>query len=161
MTVISSHFCKETLVRALHAEDIAKAVRLIRLQRSGWWHLDTEIGLTEKLWLNPKLDTRISFFVLLCPTLSCFVLLRHPQGTPPEIWNGLDWRAPNIGFFWPFLTIFGFRIFLWTFWIFFGFFGYILDFFRIFLDFWIFWILWIFKDFCWIFFFFFFFFQSY
>ena len=45
---------------------------------------------------HPKLDTRIPF---VC---SSFVL-RHAQGTPPEIWNGLDWRAlvksraPNIG----------------------------------------------------------------
>ena len=45
---------------------------------------------------NPKLDTRISF---VCPL---FVLLRHTRTTPPEIFNGLDWRAlvesrpPNI-----------------------------------------------------------------
>ena len=42
----------------------------------------------------PKLDKKISFFFL--------ILLRHAQGTPPEIWNVLDWRAlveshpPNI-----------------------------------------------------------------
>ena len=55
-------------------------------------------NLTDHCAFNPKLDTRISFFFFFF-----FVLLRHAQGTPPEIWNGLDWRAlvgsrpPNIG----------------------------------------------------------------
>ena len=47
--------------------------------------------------INPILDTRISFVLLL------LLLLRHAQGTPPGFRNGLDWRAlvescpPNIG----------------------------------------------------------------
>ena len=54
---------------------------------------------------NPKLDTRISF------VRPSFVLLRHTRTTPPEIFNGLDWRAlvesrpPNIQRIAFFLTI--------------------------------------------------------
>ena len=35
------------------------------------------------------LDTRIS----VCPVSVCPSVLRDPQGTPPEFWNGLDWKG--------------------------------------------------------------------
>ena len=39
--------------------------------------------------VHPKLDTRIS---VLCSSVRPFAV-RHACTTPPEFWNGLDWRA--------------------------------------------------------------------
>ena len=97
---------------------------------------------------HPKLDTRISFFFVLCPP--------SRSGDPPGFWNRVDWRAlvesrpPKkkkkiiISEFLRFFGIFGvfdnfwqFLIlgFLWTFWFFLF---YFLFKFFIFLIFWIF-----------------------
>ena len=51
-------------------------------------------------WLKPEKKTRsLSQYPILergstvLLLLLLLLLLRHAQGTPPEFWNGLDWRA--------------------------------------------------------------------
>ena len=86
--------------------------RFIKVIKSSLRLCSQECSLAQAdivLYSPPQTTVQKQYTPILCKTLgfpsfSSSVLLRHAQGTPPpEIWNGVDWRAliksypPNIG----------------------------------------------------------------